>query len=69
MVRWSLSLPDALERRVTRQLYNPVARKARYGARSDLVVDLLTKWVEERERTVPPLDLKEPDARSAGAAQ
>lgn len=43
-------LPQSLLVRVEAELFDPVLRKPAYGARSEVIRELLRKWLEERQQ-------------------
>jgi hypothetical protein len=47
-VEWSLSIPGDLAARVELELFSEVEGKVPYGARRDLMVELLTAWLRTR---------------------
>lgn len=46
-----LSLPQDLSARVDILLWDAALQKPKYGARSELIAMLLTKWCDEQEGT------------------
>lgn len=48
-VQWFLSVPTTLAAKVDLLLMDPVTRKVKYSARSDLVQVLLREWVEKQQ--------------------
>lgn len=50
VIEWKLTVPSSLSARVEFQLFDPVRGKPKYGARSALINQLLTEWVEKQEQ-------------------
>lgn len=46
----SVRVPGSLLRKVKLLLLNPVSGKVKYGAMAKLIQQLLTEWVEAREK-------------------
>jgi metal-responsive CopG/Arc/MetJ family transcriptional regulator len=49
MTRWQVTVPVNLADRVDVLLYDRGKNKPIYGARAQLITDLLYQWVEEKE--------------------
>lgn len=45
-----VSLPTSLNAKVELLLYDPILQKPRYGARSDLIEQLLREWVAKQQQ-------------------
>lgn len=53
---WKLSLPAPIAASVDLMLFDPLAQKPRYGARSLLVAALLRRWMAEQNGDpLPPV--------------
>lgn len=48
-----VSIPSSLARRLEEALFDPLTGKARYGARSALIEQLLERWLDERAPRAP----------------
>jgi len=52
MARWEVKLPEYLALRIETLMVDPVNKKPVYGMRSQLVTELLEKWVTEQEAAI-----------------
>lgn len=46
---WKICLPATLAGTVEFYLFDPIHKKPRYGARAELIKELLEKWVQEQK--------------------
>lgn len=53
-VQWLLYVPVTLAARVDLILKDPVRDKVKYGARGELLVQLLERWIKEQTASLPP---------------
>jgi len=49
MTRWSITVPSNLADRIDILLYDRAAGKPIYGARAQLITELLSQWAEQKE--------------------
>lgn len=48
-VEWTVVIPEVLHNRIYSKLYSSIMGRVPKGARQQLIIRLLTKWVEEQE--------------------
>lgn len=53
-VQWLLHVPVTIAAKVDLILKDPVRDKVKYGARGELLVMLLERWLTEQLQSVPP---------------
>jgi len=58
MARWEVKLPEYLATRIETLMVDPVNKRPVYGARSQLVTELLEKWVTEQEAAIAARQLE-----------
>lgn len=63
-VHWKISVPMDLAAAVEEAMFDSKTRKARYGGRSELVVDLLRKWLESEGLVPVPVETSIPQQGS-----
>lgn len=49
-VRWRVEVRESLALKVELLLYDPLEEKVSWGARSNLINELLARWLEERQK-------------------
>ena len=50
---WKICIPADLSARVDLLLWDPVLNKPKYGSRAAIITQLLTRWCDEEEASLP----------------